>query len=92
MCRIKLQRNLEQRYAIKFCVKLDKSATDTFKTLTDTYGDDTLSRAQVFRLHKAFKNSREHVKDKKRSGRPSTSKINENVKRVKAVTLTERQV
>ncbi|GAB1859743.1 Mariner Mos1 transposase [Camponotus japonicus] len=26
-----MQRNLEQRYAIKFYVKLDKSATDTFR-------------------------------------------------------------
>ena len=29
-----MQENIEQRYAIKFCVKLNKSATETFASLT----------------------------------------------------------
>jgi len=40
--------NIEQRYAIKFCVKLNKSATETFASLTETYGDATLSRTVGF--------------------------------------------
>ena len=32
-----MQENIEQRYAIKFCVKLNKSATETFATLTEAY-------------------------------------------------------
>jgi hypothetical protein len=39
----------EQRYAIKFCVKLKKSATETFASLTEAHGDATLSRTMVFR-------------------------------------------
>ena len=50
-----MQENIEQRYAIKFCVKLNKSATDTFASLTETYGDATVSRTMVFKWHKAFK-------------------------------------
>ena len=38
-----MQENIEQRYAIKFCVKLNKSATEIFASLTEAYGDDTLS-------------------------------------------------
>jgi hypothetical protein len=38
-----MQANIEQRYAIKLCVKLNKSATETFASLTEAYGDDTLS-------------------------------------------------
>ena len=50
-----MQENIEQRYAIKFYVKLNKSATETFASLTEVYGDATLSRTVVFKLHKAFK-------------------------------------
>ena len=42
-----MQENIEQRYAIKFCVKLNKSATETFASLTEAYGDATLSRTMV---------------------------------------------
>jgi len=50
-----MQENIEQRYAIKFCVKLNKSATETSASLTEAYGDATLSRTMVFKWHKAFK-------------------------------------
>ena len=53
-----MQENIEQRYAIKFCVKLNRSATQTFASLTEVYGDATLSRTVVFKWHKAFRESR----------------------------------
>ncbi|EFN80151.1 Putative uncharacterized protein FLJ37770, partial [Harpegnathos saltator] len=68
------QRNLEQRYAIKFCVKLGESASVAFEKLKQAYGKHSLSRAQVFRWHKSFLEGREHIEDESRSGRPSTSK------------------
>jgi len=43
-----MQENIEQRYTIKFCVKLNKSATETFASLTEAYGDATLSRELWF--------------------------------------------
>ena len=65
-----MQENIEQRYAIKVCVKLNKSATETFASLTEAYGDATLSRTMVFKWHKAFKEGRENAEDNPRSGRP----------------------
>jgi len=56
-----MQENIEQRYIIKFCVKLNKSATETFASLTEPYGDATPSRTMVFKWHKAFKEDRENV-------------------------------
>jgi len=56
-----MQENIEQRYAIKFCVKLNKSATETFASLTEAYGDVSLSRTMFFKLHKTFKEGRENV-------------------------------
>jgi len=44
-----MQKNIEQRYAIKFCVKLNKSATETFASLTEAHRDATLSRTLVFK-------------------------------------------
>ena len=80
-----MQENIEQRYAIKFCVKLNKSATETFAYLTEAYGDATLSRTMFFKWHKAFKEGRENVEDDCRSGRPISSTNDQNVEVVRAV-------
>jgi hypothetical protein len=50
-----VQKIIKQGYTIKFCVELNKSATETFASLTEAYGDATLQRAMVFKWHKAFK-------------------------------------
>jgi hypothetical protein len=42
-----MQENIEQRCAIKFCVKLNKSATKIFASLTEVYGDAILSITMV---------------------------------------------
>ena len=54
---------MEQSYDMKFCVKLNKSATEAFASLTEAYGDATVSRTMVFKWHKAFKESRENVEE-----------------------------
>jgi len=48
------RQKFEQRCAIKFCVKLGKSATVTYEKLQRAYGEHSLSRAQVFIWHKSF--------------------------------------
>ena len=63
----------EQRFAVKFCVKLGKSTTETFAMLNTAYGDVAMKRATCFRWHKPFKNRRLSVEDDEHSGRPSTS-------------------
>ena len=68
------KRNLEQCYAIKFCIKLSENATETYEKLKRACGEHAVSRAQVFRWHKAFLDGRESVEDEPRSGRPCTSK------------------
>jgi len=80
-----MQRSLEQCYAIKFCAKLGKSGSKTLQLLRTTYGDAALSSSQVFRWHKAFKGGRERNEDEQCAGRPSTSRNENNVARVKAV-------
>ena len=50
--------------------------------LCEVYGEECLSRARVFEWHKRFCSGREDVEDDDRSGRPTTSSINENVEKI----------
>ena len=63
----------EQRFAVKFCVTLGKSTTETFAVLNTAYGDVGMKQSTCFRWRKRFKNGRLSVEDDERSGCPSTS-------------------
>ena len=60
---------LEERYAIKPCFKLGKSATATYEILQTAFGASCMNRASVFEWHKRFKEGRESVRDYERCGR-----------------------
>ena len=60
---------LEERYAIKFCFKLGKNATETYGMLQTAFGASCMKRASVFEWHKRFKEGRESVRDDERCGR-----------------------
>lgn len=62
-------RTLEARYAIKFYVKLSKSATEMCEMLQTAYGLICMSLASDFRRQKKFIDGREDVRDDKRCGR-----------------------
>jgi hypothetical protein len=54
----------EQRVNVKFLVKLGKSATETYNLLMEVYGNECLSRTQVFEWFKRFKKvGRGEIKD-----------------------------
>jgi len=87
-----MQENIEQPYAIKFCVKLNKSVTEIFSSLTEAYRDATLSRTMVFKWHKAFKDGRENFEYDPRSGRPISSTNDQNLEVVRAVMAKDRRL
>jgi len=58
--------NVKQRVNVQFCVELGKSATETYDLLKKVYGDECLSRTQVFEW---FKEGREEIGDDQRPGR-----------------------
>ena len=61
---------LEERYAIKFCFKLEKkNAIETYRMLQTVFGLSCTNRASVFEWHKRFKEGRESVRDNERCGR-----------------------
>ena len=57
---------LEERYAIKFCFKLGKNATETYGMLQTAFRPSCMNRASVFEWHKRFKEGKESVKDDER--------------------------
>jgi hypothetical protein len=63
-------------------VKLGKSGTETLEMLREAFGEHSLSRTAVFEWHSHFKVSQVSVEDDERSGRPSTSKMTENVEKI----------
>ena len=60
---------LEEWYAIKFCFKLGKNATETYGMFQTAFGASCMNRASVFGWHKKFKEGRESVRDDERYGR-----------------------
>lgn len=60
--------------------------------IKEAYGDVALSCLTVFECHKLFREGRELVEDDERSGRPSTSRINENVIKAKALLDSDRRL
>ena len=68
---------LEERYAIKFCFKLGKYATETYGMLQTAFGASFMNRASVFEWHKRFKEGRESVRDDERCGRSKEVNIPE---------------
>jgi hypothetical protein len=50
--------------------------------LCEAFREYSLSLAVVFKWHSLFKASQVSVEDDKRSGRPSTSKMTENIEKI----------
>jgi hypothetical protein len=73
--------NVKTRASVKFCVKLGKSATQTYDLLNKIYGDECLTGTQVFEWFKRFIEGREEIGDDQRPGRLSTSKTKNNNKK-----------
>ena len=60
---------LEERYAIKFCFKLGKNATETYGMLQTAFRASCMNQASVFEWHKRFNEGRKSVRDDERCGR-----------------------
>ena len=57
---------VEERYAITFCFKLGKNATETYGMLQTAFGASCMIWASAFEWHKRFKEGRESVRHDER--------------------------
>ena len=81
---------------MKFCFLLGKSAEETIVMLKTAYGDAALSKTRVYEWFLLgfivrFKNGEMSIEDQRRSGRPATSRSDENVDKVNALIREDRR-
>ncbi|UYV77493.1 hypothetical protein LAZ67_15001262 [Cordylochernes scorpioides] len=70
----------EQRICIKFCFKLKKRATETYKLIEEAFGDAALSRSRTFEWFSRFQKGRERVNDDQHTGRLRSLRCEEAVR------------
>ena len=83
---------LEEWYAIKFCFKLGKNATETYGMLQTAFQPSCMYRAPVFEWHKRFKVGRESVKDDERCGRSKEVRTPELIGQIRNFMDKDRRV
>ena len=59
----------EERYAIKFCYKFERNATETYGMLRIAFGASCINQASVFEWRKRFKEGRESVRGDEKCAR-----------------------
>ena len=72
----------EQRVCIRFCFLLGKIAAEIVTMLREAFKEDALSHARVYEWFSRFKRGDMSLEDQPRSGRPSTSRTDENIKKI----------
>ena len=83
---------LEERYAIKFCFKLGKNATETHGMLQTAFRLSSMNQASVFEWHKRFKEGRESVGDDEMCGRSKKVRTPELISKIKNFLDKDRRV
>ena len=82
---------LEQRADVKFCFLLGKTAGEKVVMLETSYKEAALAKTQVYEWFSRFRNGELSVADQPRSGRPSTSRMDENIARIRELILEDRR-
>jgi len=83
---------LEQRMNIKFLVKLGKSGNEIRDMLVQVYRDNAMKKTAVYKWVKRFSEGRETVTDEERSGRPATSRTEENIAKIHQIVHENRRL
>jgi transposase len=87
-----MERTMEQTMNVKFCVKLQKSPSETLEMLKIVYGESTMSNSNVFKWHKRIREGREDVNDDERQGAPLTKRTDENVAKIREFVRRDRRL
>jgi len=87
-----MSESTEQRICIKFCFKIGKTAMETYQLLQQAYGEDAVGRTQVFYWFRRFKRVEPPLKATPHSGRPSTSRNEEMIAKVRTIIRNNRRL
>lgn len=83
---------IEQRICIKFCLRNQFSAADSLKMVQKAFGDEAMSKKNVYKWYSDFQGGRERVEDEERPGRPSTSTDVAHVQKIEDLVLENRRL
>jgi len=83
---------LEQRTNIKFLVNLGKSGNEIRQMLVQVYGDNAMKKIAVYKWVNRFSDGRESVTGEERSGRPETSRTEENTAKIRQILRENRRL
>jgi len=72
---------IEHRICLRFYFRLGKTATEAHEMFQKAIKEEALSRTQVIEWFARFKRGEMSVEDHPHSGRPSTGRTDENVKK-----------
>jgi len=75
--------DLKEHVYIKFCFLLGKTAAETVTVLQEAFKEEALSQAMVYEWFSRFKRGDMSLEDQPRSGRPSKSRTDENIKKIR---------
>jgi hypothetical protein len=68
-----------------------KTGTETLEMLKTAYKGDVLGKTQVFKWFLRFKSGEMSIDDQAHSGRPSTARTDENVKKIHKIIMEDRR-
>jgi len=83
--------DLKERVCIRFCFLLGKTAAETVTMLREAFKEEALRQARVYEWFSRFKCGDMSLEDQPPSGRPSTSRINENIKKIRDTMFDRRR-
>ena len=83
---------LEERYAIKFCFKLVKHATETYGMLQTAFRPSCMKQVSVFEWYKRFKEGKESLRDNERCGRSKQVRTPKLIGQIKNLMDKDRRV
>jgi hypothetical protein len=81
----------EQRARMKFCFLLEKMTAETIAMLQQAFKEDAFGKSQVYEWFSHLKNGNMSIEDLPQPGRPSTSRNDENIEKVRQVINEDRQ-
>jgi len=77
----------EQSVCIKYFFLLAKTAAETVTMLREAFKEEALSHARVYEWFSRFKRGDMSLEDQLRSGRPSTSRTDENIQKIRGAIM-----
>ena len=83
---------LEVRAVVRFLHSLGKPGAEIHRQIAETYGEGAMSRSRVYQWCGWFEEGRTSLEDEPKSGRPKTSKNEENTTRVDELIKGDRRM